>query len=784
MSRKRLLIPVVIVLVVLMAGWWGFGTLAARRAASRQTAGQMVTRVTRGNIDVKVSGTGTVEAGSREDIRATLGGAVLSSNLENGLQVQAGQVLLEVEVQDLSLQVEKNRLDLQIQQQELEKLYSEKTFVQVTAEQGGELTWHVKNGDRVQSGALLATIVNREIIEVAGKFDPGQINSVKNGQNARLYLPRYQAEFTGQVTDVGTVPRPGEIRPPLGEYYEVTAEITGSAGLFPGGRGRMTVLTATGQKQAAREVTLVYPGPVDVRSPVTGNIQSLQVKDGATAAKDQLLAEVFDSQRQAQLQNQIWLAEARLNQLQLELAQLLATENPNPVQVNKLQLDIDSQISEINRLYAEQVYAVVRAPERGDLIWKVREGDRVQEGSVIATIQDKSVIEVTGHFTHTDIPAVAAGQAVEIYLAGEGKTVQGKVTSVSAVPGSLDRQILQALYDVRVTIDNKAGYLGEGMQGILTISTPNGNQVSVQEAALSFPRVYYLRAPVAGTVTTLVTGGQKVTPGRQVAEIDDSDRETQLKNQIASAEIRLRQLELDLQDKITQQADRTAKSRLKAPICGEVITSGQTLLPGDNIQQGTVLGYVADYSRLKAVIPVDELDVAKIRPGQEVRISADALPGQVIQAEVHSIAREGRAQGGVSTFDVTILINEPAGLRVGMSVSAEIMIENRSQVLLVPLEAIQRISGRTFVALNDTAGVESGEGFRLVAVETGVYNMSWMEIVSGVQEGQEIIIPGVTAGQTRIPGVPVMGGGRVPGDGTRMPQPGNEGFQRPGGDTR
>ena len=180
------------------------------------------------------------------------------------------------------------------------------------------------------------------------------------------------------------------------------------------------------------------------------------------------------------------------------------------------------------------------------------------------------------------------------------------------------------------------------------------------------------------------------------------------------------------------------------------------------------------YIGLTVVLPVDELDVAKIKPGQEVRLTADALPGTELSGQVSHVAFEGNVQSGVATFDVTITVNHVDGLKVGMTVIADILVENRQNTLLVPIEAVQYQSGKTFVPIADASQrAEGGPAFRLVEVETGAYNMSSIEIISGITEGQQLVIPGSSGNNQQLPSANMgFGGARmIPGQGGNVQRP-------------
>lgn len=304
----------------------------------------------------------------------------------------------------------------------------------------------------------------------------------------------------------------------------------------------------------------------------------------------------------------------------------------------------------------------------------------------------------------------------------------GKTTPVSA-----------ALYDVRVRVINP-GVLAAGQAGVLKISTGTGQQTA--EGRTELPEALTVRAPLAGTITLLTESGSFVRTGQELAEIADQDRAEQLRQQIITAELRLRKLQLALQERINQQSDNRQEAVIRAPLDGWLIPPAQVPGIGDAVAQGTVLGTIVDSSQLTIVIPVDELDVIKVNPGQKAQIQSDALPGETITGRVSRVAYEGRTQDGVSTFDVTVVIEQPGRLKAGMTGNAEILVENRRDTLLVPIEAVYFQDGKTYLQVADRSAdtAEGGPGFRLAEVQTGAHDMNFIEILSGVSEGQELAL--------------------------------------------
>jgi HlyD family secretion protein len=280
------------------------------------------------------------------------------------------------------------------------------------------------------------------------------------------------------------------------------------------------------------------------------------------------------------------------------------------------------------------------------------------------------------------------------------------------------------------------------MAGQLTIYTAWDTVTADGDARVSFPPPLAVRAPITGIVGPLqLSSGSKVTEGRVIAEISNPDRANQLAGQIQSAELRIQQARLGLQDTQKQQAERIEDSELRTPISGIAVLPFQPALVGEQLPQGYLVATVIDYHRMRVLIPVDELDVAKVEPGQRVLLAADALPRVSLTGRVSHVSLQGKGQGGVATFDVTVELDPNEELRVGMTVHADIQVELRQATLLVPIEAVQYQDGKSFI---DVVEADTGRGqqrTRRVEVITGANDLTRIEILSGLEEGWQVLIP-------------------------------------------
>lgn len=165
---------------------------------------------------------------------------------------------------------------------------------------------------------------------------------------------------------------------------------------------------------------------------------------------------------------------------------------------------------------------------------------------------------------------------------------------------------------------------------------------------------------------------------------------------------------------------------------GEIITSGAV-----SYTSGTTLMTIADLSAMQIRAGVNEVDVGKIRHGQDVAIDVDAYPNVSFHGLINHIAPAARDEQGVKIFDVEIDITDTdERLRPGMTANIEIQGDHREGVLTVPIEAAFRKGGRYVVYVFDGSEDEPVE--REVVI--GISNIDKIEIVEGLSDGDVVTL--------------------------------------------
>ena len=193
---------------------------------------------------------------------------------------------------------------------------------------------------------------------------------------------------------------------------------------------------------------------------------------------------------------------------------------------------------------------------------------------------------------------------------------------------------------------------------------------------------------------------------------------------------------------VVASSAQVQKTFIRTPISGTVLQlatqQGETLAAG---LSAPTLIIVADLKRLEVDAYVDETDIGKVQNGQTATVTVDAYPNQVMTAKVVKVASGSTIQQGVVTYGVTLYLDpNKLILKPDMTASVTIVTGKRTAVLIVPSVAIQvSLSGNGLRVLNTKNGKQT---ISLVKVVVGGTDGVNTEIVSGVAEGQAIVLAG------------------------------------------
>ncbi|MFL6195632.1 MAG: efflux RND transporter periplasmic adaptor subunit, partial [Thermoanaerobaculia bacterium] len=195
---------------------------------------------------------------------------------------------------------------------------------------------------------------------------------------------------------------------------------------------------------------------------------------------------------------------------------------------------------------------------------------------------------------------------------------------------------------------------------------------------------------------------------------------------------------------------------------GETVTSGVS-----SFNDGTMMFTVADLKSLIIRVNLNEVDIAKVRVGQPVRVTLDAYPQKTFSGKVRFVAPAAKVVDKIKVFEIEVALDKlDEAFRTGMSANVEILGERHASALSIPLEALQRREGQTVVyrlkgglapdRIEEAREALDGRSkfvwlsenwkdyFEPVAVNAGIATLERVEIMAGLRPGDQVALEDVT----------------------------------------
>ncbi|MEO8204624.1 MAG: efflux RND transporter periplasmic adaptor subunit [Chthoniobacterales bacterium] len=285
-----------------------------------------------------------------------------------------------------------------------------------------------------------------------------------------------------------------------------------------------------------------------------------------------------------------------------------------------------------------------------------------------------------------------------------------------------------------------------------------------------------VKAEVGGKVKSIdVTAGQIVKKDQLLAVINDTDLKTQeeaVKREIQGALLQVekakgnyeraqklydaklvsKEIYMNLQSdfkmasnsyEIANQRwqtvkDQLNKTRIVAPANGTVlsipVTAGQVIIAAASVNSGTPLITFADLSKLLINAHINQMDADKIHLDQDIFVSVSREESS-LQAKIEFIAPLATVKNSIKGFDVTAAVKDPEHLlKPGMTVRMKVPVAHAENALSVPISAVFRDKNERVVY------VRKGDAIEKRKVKIGVADLSYAQILSGVNEGEEVLL--------------------------------------------
>lgn len=439
---------------------------------------------------------------------------------------------------------------------------------------------------------------------------------------------------------------------------------------------------------------------------------------------------------------------------------------------------------------------------------KVEVGDTVKQGDVIATADlstvlsamsetqasidslDKKIKDAADDEVDDSITTTVAGRVKKIYAESDDDVsavmVKNNALALISMDGYMAVDVtassLAAGDKVKVTTSSDKTYDGtvESMSGnvatvILTDDGPAfGDKVTVKNtdgATLGTGELYIhdqlAIVGYAGTIKSVsVSENQKLSAGKEVFKLKNTSYTANYEQYLSERKT--------LEQNLLALTEIYRSGALTADYGGTVKTIPDIDDSSSDSSDDTNTAFeICPDKTMTVSVSIDETDILSLSVGQKVDVSVTSISDETFEGEITAIDRTGTSSNGVTTYTASIQIEKVEGMLAGMSASANISITSVENALIIPVDALNKTSSTAYVYTtydeeNDTFG-------GMTEVEYGISNSNYVEIKSGLKEGDTVYykekttynfqMPGGFGGGNSFPGGGSSGGNSFPGGG-------------------
>jgi HlyD family secretion protein len=253
---------------------------------------------------------------------------------------------------------------------------------------------------------------------------------------------------------------------------------------------------------------------------------------------------------------------------------------------------------------------------------------------------------------------------------------------------------------------------------------------TVELAAVAYDQAKRDHDRAQGLVDKKLMSANELEKSRQTLD------ETELRRKLAEEKLSL------IESGKTTIANKAIESIIRSPISGTVlarhVNQGDPVVPLTSFQEGTALLTLASMDLLLFKGTVDEIDVGKLHQGMPVDLKVGAIPNATVKGMLYRISPKARKEDNTVLFDVEIHLTsvpDTVTLRAGYSANAEIVINRKDSVLVLPERLVTFRADSAYVEIPTEVQDQAKE----IPIKTGLSDGLQVEVLAGLDEGAQVI---------------------------------------------
>ena len=449
---------------------------------------------------------------------------------------------------------------------------------------------------------------------------------------------------------------------------------------------------------------------------------------------------------------------------------------------------------------------------------KVEVGDTVKKGDVIATADlstvlsamsetqasidslDKDIKNASDDTVSEKITTTVAGRVKKIFAQKNDDVsavmIENNALALLSMDGymavDIDASTLVAGDKVKVTTSKNKTYNGtvESKSGskatiiltddgpaygdTVTVKTTDGTELGTGELYIhdQLAIVGY-----AGTIKSVsVSVNQKLSAGKEIFQLKNTSYTANYEQYLSERR--------DLEETLLSLTAIYRSGALTADYDGTIKSIPDLEESDDSSDETSTSFEICPDKTMTVSVSIDETDILSLSIGQKVDVTVTSISEETFEGEITEIDKTGTSSSGVTTYTASIQIEKVEGMLAGMSASASISITGVENALIIPVDALNKTSSTAYVYTSYDAENETFGG--MTEVEYGISNSNYVEIKSGLKEGDTVYykekttnnfqmpggfggsgnFPGGSSGGNSFPGGGDFGGGNFPGGGS------------------
>ncbi len=457
-------------------------------------------------------------------------------------------------------------------------------------------------------------------------------------------------------------------------------------------------VSASGEVVSARQTTIA--------SRISGLVEEVPVKVGQEVVTGTLLVR-FSAEG---LEVRVKEAQLRLEIAQLRLEE--ARKGASPEEIAAARADLEA---------AEARLARLQAGARAEDVAVARQ-EVVQAEAALEEARSSSAVAVESARLNWEISANALRNAQDAYsrIYWENERLRQRGISLPQSQQDAETQAWRQVEDAEDAMEQARLAYERALQGQKTAVTSAQARLTAARARLQ----------------SLLVGPDEAERAEAEAQVNRARAYlSQLQAGPDSTEVQILERELLLAQLALEEArSELDKASVRAPFAGMVVEVAAK--EGEMMGAYSALVRLADLRQLQIRARIDEIDVGWVMPGQAVTVTLDAFPGRPLRGTVREVAPAVTIERGSAFYIATIDLRPPitVTLRLGMAANLTIVTVEKSDALLVPRQAVERIGEGYYVTV-----LREGKSQR-VRITLGVADPQHYEVLSGLAEGDRVLL--------------------------------------------